>query len=194
MANYNGITLPDEEETTSKEPVVEETTTVQEQSPTQTESSSSSYNGFTIPDETSVEIIDDERETIKVEIESMDFANEYGLDVIPVVLPNNISKNKFKISQKAYSENGTMINSEILNGLDTETAKIEIIKFLSEKGIGNQKINYKLRDWGISRQRYWGCPIPILYREDGKVLPVKKEDLPIRLPDIKKFNKKEPNK
>ena len=78
MANYNGFTLPDEEETTSNEPVVEETTTVQEQPPTQTEPSSTSYNGFTLPDETSVEIIDDERETIKVEMESMDFANEFN--------------------------------------------------------------------------------------------------------------------
>ena len=63
--------------------------------------------------------------------------------------------------------------------------KKRLLKRLEEEGIGNKKINYKLGDWGVSRQRYWGCPIPILYREDGSVVPVHEKDLPVLLPFIK---------
>ena len=75
-----------------------------------------------------------------------------------------------------------MINSDFLDGMDNEKAKKEVIKRLESEGIGNKKTNYKLRDWGVSRQRYWGCPIPILYREDGSVVPVQEKDLPVLLP------------
>ena len=118
----------------------------------------------------------------------LDFAIEYNLDVIPVVKPFDIDEKNFSINKLAYINDGIIINSDFLNSLSVEKAKKNIIKTLIEKGIGKQKTNYKLRDWGISRQRYWGCPIPILYREDGSVVPVSKKDLPIKLPEIKNFS------
>ena len=75
----------------------------------------------------------------------------------------------------AMLDNGLMINSDFLDGMDNEKAKKEVIKRLEKEGVGNKKTNYRLRDWGVSRQRYWGCPIPIFYREDGSVIPVPKE-------------------
>ena len=117
----------------------------------------------------------------------LDFAIEYNLDVIPVVKPFDIDEKNFSINKLAYIDDGTIINSDFLNNLTVEKAKKYIIKTLIEKGLGNLKTNYKLRDWGISRQRYWGCPIPILYREDGSAVPVNKKDLPIKLPEIKNF-------
>ncbi len=117
----------------------------------------------------------------------LDFAREYGLDVIPVVKPTNISDNDFKIDLEAFTDEGIIINSPSINGLEINEAKNKIIKELEIKKIGRKKINYKLRDWGISRQRFWGCPIPIIYREDGKILSVEDTELPVRLPDIKNF-------
>ncbi len=118
----------------------------------------------------------------------LDFANEYGVDVIPVVKPKNSSLNETTISQEAYVDTGVVINSDFLDGLETEQAKKRIIADLEKRGIGERKINYKLRDWGISRQRFWGCPIPIIYREDGEVLTVDEKDLPVKLPKIEKFD------
>jgi leucyl-tRNA synthetase len=110
----------------------------------------------------------------------LDFANKFKLRVTMVVKPKN-DKLK-KITNRAFVGEGNIVNSDFLNGLDVESAKNKIIEFLELKGVGKKKTNYKLRDWGISRQRYWGCPIPILYREDGGVIPVPKKDLPITLP------------
>ena len=118
----------------------------------------------------------------------LDFANEYDLDVIPVVKPKNIEEDSIKINNKAFTEDGVIINSEFLNGLSVEKAKYRIIKEIENKKIGRKKINFKLRDWGISRQRFWGCPIPIIYREDGEILVVEEESLPVKLPEIQKFN------
>ncbi len=118
----------------------------------------------------------------------LDFAKEYNLDVIPVVQPYDLKENDFKIGNEAFTDDGTIINSEFLNGLDVSNAKNKIIIEIENKKIGRKKINFKLRDWGISRQRFWGCPIPIIYREDGKILSVEDEELPVKLPDIKKFN------
>ena len=118
----------------------------------------------------------------------LDFAIEYNLEVIPVVKPFDVDKKNYSINKIAYTDDGIIINSDFLNNLTVEKAKIYIIKIFSEKGLGEQKTNYKLRDWGISRQRYWGCPIPILYREDGSVVSVSKKDLPVRLPEIKNFS------
>ena len=118
----------------------------------------------------------------------LDFANEYDLDVIPVVKPKNIEEDSIKINNKAFTEDGVIINSEFLNGLSVEKAKYRIINEIENKKIGRKKINFKLRDWGISRQRFWGCPIPIIYREDGEILVVEEESLPVKLPEIQKFN------
>ncbi len=117
----------------------------------------------------------------------LDFAREYGLDIIPVVKPSNINEDKFKIETEAYTEDGIIINSPLIDGLDVNEAKEKIIKEIENKNIGRSKINFKLRDWGISRQRFWGCPIPIIYREDGEVLPVENTQLPVKLPDIDNF-------
>jgi leucyl-tRNA synthetase len=115
----------------------------------------------------------------------LDFANKYNLDVIKVV------ENKKEINQItniATTGDGTLINSDFLNGLTVEGAKKKILEFIQSKGLGSKKINYKLKDWGVSRQRYWGCPIPILYREDGEIIPVDKKDLPILLPKNNSIN------
>ncbi|MDC1047252.1 leucine--tRNA ligase [Alphaproteobacteria bacterium] len=109
----------------------------------------------------------------------LDFANKYNLDVIKVV-ENDEDNNQ--ITDVATTGDGTLVNSDFLNGLSVESAKKRILEFIESSGLGSKKINYKLRDWGVSRQRYWGCPIPILYREDGEIVPVNKKDLPVLLP------------
>ena len=118
----------------------------------------------------------------------LDFAKEYNIDVIPVVKPSNIDEDYFNIDTEAFTEDGILINSELLNGLDTNKAKEKIINEIEKRDIGKKKINFKLRDWGISRQRFWGCPIPIIYREDGEILAVEEIDLPVKLPEIKTFS------
>ena len=109
----------------------------------------------------------------------LDFANKYKLDVIPVINPSDNSKFDYKI---AYTGNGKLINSEFLDNLSIEDAKREIIKKIENLKLGKKTTNFRLRDWGISRQRYWGCPIPIMYREDGKVIEVPEDQLPLELP------------
>ncbi len=118
----------------------------------------------------------------------LDFALKYNLDVIQVVESATSKQSSDKVKNIAMLDEGFMINSGFLNGLENEKAKKEVIKKLEKEGIGNKKINYKLRDWGISRQRYWGCPIPILYREDGSVVPVLEKDLPVLLPVLGQNN------
>ena len=118
----------------------------------------------------------------------LDFANEYNLEVIPVVKPTNINDKDFRVEKVAFTEDGTIINSSFLNGLNIREAKNKIVKEIEKKNIGRKKINYKLRDWGISRQRYWGCPIPIIYREDGEIITLEDSDLPVKLPDVENFD------
>ena len=113
----------------------------------------------------------------------LDFAKKYNIEIIEVVSKNIDEKKDFKKVNEAYSEGGTLINSDFLNGLSIEDAKKTIIKKIEEKKIGKKKTTYRLKDWGISRQRYWGCPIPMIYLEDGTVVPVEKEELPILLPE-----------
>ncbi len=117
----------------------------------------------------------------------LEFAKKYNLEIIPVVSPNK-SKSVI-INDQAYTEDGHIINSDFLNDLSTEQAKKNIIKKIEEKKIGNAKTIYRLKDWGISRQRYWGCPIPVIYREDGKIILVPEKDLPIELPKDIDFSK-----
>ncbi len=119
----------------------------------------------------------------------LDFARQYDLDVIPVVKPVDFEGEEYVVQNTAFVEDGVVINSKELNGLTTKQAKEKMIELLIEKKIGVKKTNYKLRDWGISRQRFWGCPIPIIYRDDGKIMTVKEEELPVKLPDVKNFNK-----
>ena len=108
-----------------------------------------------------------------------EFAKKYKLEIVQVV---SKTKSGHKLKE-AYTEDGLMINSEFLDGLSTQEAQIKIISDLKNKGTGREAIKYKLRDWGISRQRYWGCPIPIMYLDDGTIVPVPEDDLPIELPD-----------
>ena len=86
---------------------------------------------------------------------------------------------KEKKLEEAYTGNGKLINSSFLNGLNIEQAKEKIINEIETKNLGTKKTLYRLKDWGISRQRYWGCPIPILYLEDGTIVPVEKDELPV---------------
>ena len=117
----------------------------------------------------------------------LEFAKKYNLEIIPVVSPNK--SKSIIISNEAYTENGYIINSNFLNDLSIEDAKKNIIQKIEEEQIGNKKIIYRLKDWGISRQRYWGCPIPIMYREDGKVILVPEKDLPVELPTDVDFSR-----
>jgi len=117
----------------------------------------------------------------------LEFAKKYNLEIIPVVSPNK--SKSIIINNEAYTEDGFIFNSNFLNNLSVADAKINIIQKIEEEKIGNKKIIYRLKDWGISRQRYWGCPIPIMYREDGKVILVPEKDLPIELPKDVDFSR-----
>ena len=117
----------------------------------------------------------------------LEFALKYKLEVLPVVSPNK-SQNII-IKNEAYVDDGFIINSDFLNNLSVKDAQKKIIKIIEDKKIGNSKTIYRLKDWGISRQRYWGCPIPIIYREDGKIIPIPEKYLPITLPKDVDFSK-----
>ena len=106
-----------------------------------------------------------------------DFAKKYNLEITKVVSDGND-----KDLKKAFTEKGKLINSSFLNGLSVDDAKEKIIDEVEKKGVGNRKTLYRLKDWGISRQRYWGCPIPMIYLSDGSVVPVEKDELPVVLP------------
>ena len=111
-----------------------------------------------------------------------DFAKKYKLEIIRVVSDRKSSNQDDKV-REAYTGEGLLINSDFLNGLSIVEAKKVIINKIEEIKIGKKQTLYRLKDWGISRQRYWGCPIPMIYLEDGSVVPVDKSELPIRLPE-----------
>ena len=114
----------------------------------------------------------------------LDFARKYGLEVPAVVLPPGADPGSFAIETEAYTGPGQLFNSDILNGMDVEDAKAEIIAHLEKQGSGTGTTVFRLRDWGVSRQRYWGCPIPVVYREsDGAMVPVPEDQLPVELPE-----------
>ena len=113
----------------------------------------------------------------------LDFAKKYNLEIIEVVTENKNKPKNFTIINEAYTSRGIMVNSDFLNNLDVETAKIKAIETIEKNKIGQKKTSFRLKDWGVSRQRYWGCPIPMIYLEDGSIVPVEKNELPIRLPD-----------
>ena len=111
-----------------------------------------------------------------------DFAIKYNLNITRVVMGEKINGESDALLE-AYVGDGVMINSEFLNGLSVTKAKEKIISVIESKGLGNKKTLFRLKDWGVSRQRYWGCPIPMIYLEDGTVVPVNKSELPVELPD-----------
>jgi len=117
----------------------------------------------------------------------LEFATKYKLEVLPVVSP--IKSKHINIKNKAYVDDGFIINSDFLNNLSVKDAQKKIIKIVEDKKLGNSKVIYRLKDWGVSRQRYWGCPIPIIYREDGKIVLVPEKDLPVTLPEDADFSK-----
>jgi len=110
-----------------------------------------------------------------------EFAKKYDLPIV-VVIQNAEGTLSADTMQKAYADDGFMVNSGIFNGLDNKEAMERITQFLEENNLGNRAVNYKLRDWGISRQRYWGTPIPIIYCEDCGTIPVPEQELPVLLP------------
>ena len=108
-----------------------------------------------------------------------DFAKKYNLEIIQVVS----SEDDNKSLKEAYTGHGKMINSSFLDNLDVSKAKEKIINEIEKIRIGKRKTLFRLKDWGISRQRYWGCPIPMIYLKDGSVVPVDKSELPVELPE-----------
>ena len=119
----------------------------------------------------------------------LDFARKYGRPVVPVVLPPGADAGAFAIGAEAYLGEGSMINSEFLDGLPIEAAKEKVADLLEERGIGVRKVNYRLRDWLISRQRYWGCPIPVIHCGTDGIVPVPYDQLPVELPEDVSFDK-----
>jgi leucyl-tRNA synthetase len=124
----------------------------------------------------------------------LDFVNKYGLGNTPVVCPPDADPKTFVITDVAYDGDGRMINSRFLDGMTIEQAKEDVAKRLeaTTRGnlpIGERKVNFRLRDWGISRQRYWGCPIPVIHCAKCGVVPVPDKDLPVVLPEDVSFDK-----
>jgi leucyl-tRNA synthetase len=124
----------------------------------------------------------------------LDFARKYGLPVIPVVLPAGADAATFEIGEQAADGDGTMINSRFLDGLPTKDAFQKVADALETasldgKPVGKRQVRFRLKDWGVSRQRYWGCPIPVVHCETCGVVPVPEKDLPVQLPDDATFDK-----
>ena len=123
----------------------------------------------------------------------LDFASAYGLGATPVVCPPGVDPGSFTIDAQAYDGDGFMINSRFLDGMTPEAARREVARRLEAQNLGNRpqgrrQVNFKLRDWGISRQRYWGCPIPVVHCADCGVVPVPASDLPVVLPQDVSFD------
>ena len=117
----------------------------------------------------------------------LEFAKKYNLKVTPVVRPNK--NENFNIEDKAYTDEGFLFNSGFLDNLKVPDESISrTIQYLEKNNIGKKKTNYRLKDWGISRQRYWGCPIPIAYDEKGNPIKIPKDMLPVKLPKIDKLS------
>jgi len=120
----------------------------------------------------------------------LDFAIKYNLKFVTVVKPKN-EKNDFHVTNKAYTDPGVIFNSKFLDNLNSPKESItEAIKIIEEKKVGVKKINFRLKDWGISRQRYWGCPIPVAYNSKGEVIKIPYDQLPVKLPENIDLNTK----
>ncbi len=118
----------------------------------------------------------------------LDFARKYNLPVTPVVLPVGGEAENFAITDTAFTGDGTLFNSDFLDGLSVEQAKARAVERLEELGKGRRTVSYRLRDWGVSRQRYWGCPIPIIHCVACGAVPVPDDQLPVILPDDVSFD------
>lgn len=116
----------------------------------------------------------------------LDFAHKYGLDVKTVVSADG---ENYEVGTEAFTDEGLIINSEFLNGLSIDDAKAEVISRIEARDMGKGVTQYRLRDWGISRQRYWGCPIPVIHCDTCGIVPEKKENLPVKLPDDVSFDR-----
>ena len=117
----------------------------------------------------------------------LDFAKKYNLKITPVVKPEK--DKEFEINNEAYTGEGYLYNSKFLRWLKVPSESIiKTIEFLEKNNLGKKKTNYRLKDWGISRQRYWGCPIPIAYDENEQPIKIPKNMLPVKLPEIKKLS------
>jgi len=119
----------------------------------------------------------------------IDFARKYDLSVMPVVLPPGEDPATFKVGTEAYVGPGAIYNSDFLNGLSVDDAKLKVGERLQELGDGEPTTVFRLRDWGVSRQRYWGCPVPVIHCDGCGIVPVPKADLPVTLPDDVTFDK-----
>jgi leucyl-tRNA synthetase len=113
-----------------------------------------------------------------------EFAQKYNLDIIQVITPAVDTPTNLPYIEKT----GTLVNSHQFDGLNIHDARKKLLEFFTEKNCGHEKITYRLRDWGVSRQRYWGCPIPIVYCNDCGTVPVPPQDLPVKLPDNVDFS------
>ena len=118
----------------------------------------------------------------------LDFARKYDLSVTTVVAPEGEGPG-FEVGREAYTGPGLMVNSDFLDGLSIDAAKEAVIKCAEAQSWGSRKTNYRLRDWGISRQRYWGCPIPVIHCSSCGVVPVPEDQLPVLLPEDVTFDK-----
>ena len=116
-----------------------------------------------------------------------EFATKFNLPIKQVIKPNDNIEIDIQKEPFTDVETGILINSEFLNDLSVEDAKIKVIKYLEDNKIGEKKVNYKLRDWVFSRQRYWGEPIPMVYCEECGWVPLPEEELPLKLPEVKNF-------
>ncbi len=117
-----------------------------------------------------------------------EFATKYGLTITPVVVPADQDPAAFKLAGEAYDGPGRLANSAFLDGKSIEEAKAEVASRLEKLGKGQRQVMYRLRDWGVSRQRYWGCPIPVIHCDACGVVPVPKSDLPVKLPEDVTFD------
>jgi leucyl-tRNA synthetase len=117
-----------------------------------------------------------------------DFAKKYNLEIKTVVRPED-QKNDYQVTDEAYTGKGILINSKFLDNLKVPEESIKkTIEILENKNLGKSKTNYRLKDWGISRQRYWGCPIPIAYDQDNNIIKIPEKDLPVSLPENIEIN------
>jgi leucyl-tRNA synthetase len=119
----------------------------------------------------------------------LDFARKYSLPVIPVVCPPGEDPKTFAVGDTAFTDDGLLINSDFMNGMDVESAKKAVGQKLRELKAGEPTVVYRLRDWLVSRQRYWGCPIPVIHCESCGIQPVPRSELPVLLPDDVTFDK-----